>query len=73
MPAIHISTRFYRLLPKKACIGYRVLLTILNLVINLVVTKYSTASTGNDGAGAVDCDFRRAVGPTKTIRGVFWT
>ena len=32
-----------------------------------------TASTGNDGAGAVDCDSRRAVGPTKTIRGVYMT
>ena len=27
----------------------------------------------NDGAGAVDCDSRRAVGPTKTIRGVYMT
>ena len=32
-----------------------------------------TASTGNDGAGAVDCDSRRAVGPIKTIRGVYMT
>ena len=32
-----------------------------------------TASNGNDGAVAVDCDSRRAFGPTKTIRGVFWT
>ena len=32
-----------------------------------------TASTGNDGAGAVECDSRRAVGPTKTIRGVYMT
>jgi hypothetical protein len=32
-----------------------------------------TASSCNDGAGAVDCDSRRAVGPTKTIRGVVWT
>ena len=29
-----------------------------------------TAFIGNDGAGAVECDSRRAVGPTKTIRGV---
>ena len=38
-------------------------------------TKYlvSTATTGNDGAGAVECDSRRAVGPTKTIRGVYMT
>ena len=35
----------------------------------------STATTGNDEAGAVDCDSRRAVRPTKTtsIRGVVWT
>ena len=32
-----------------------------------------TASTVNDGVGAVDCDSRRAVGPTKTIRGVCMT
>ena len=31
----------------------------------------STASIGNDGAGAVDCDSRRAVGPIRTIRGVY--
>ena len=29
-----------------------------------------TAFNGNDRAGAIDCDSRRAVGPTKTIRGV---
>ena len=34
----------------------------------LVCTR--TASSSNDGAGAVDCDSRRAVGPTKIIRGV---
>ena len=36
--------------------------------------KYTgTASNSNDKATtrAVDCDSRRAVGPTKTIRGVF--
>ena len=32
-----------------------------------------TASIGNDGAGRLDCDSRRAVGPTKTIRGVHMT
>ena len=32
-----------------------------------------TASSGNDGILCVDCDSRRDVGPTKTIRGVFWT
>ena len=30
-----------------------------------------TASTVNDEAGAVDCDSRRAVGPIRTIQGVF--
>ena len=30
-----------------------------------------TASSGNDGVGTVDCDSRRAVGPIRTIRGVF--
>ena len=33
----------------------------------------TAASSSNDGNGAVDCDSRRAVGPTKTIRGVSWT
>ena len=32
-----------------------------------------TASIGNDGAVAVDCDSRRAVGPIRTIRGVYMT
>ena len=32
-----------------------------------------TASTVNDGLGAVDCDSRRAVGSAKTIRGVYMT
>ena len=32
-----------------------------------------TASTVNDGVGAVDCDSRRAVGPIRTIRGVYMT
>jgi len=32
-----------------------------------------TASPSNDGAGRLDCDSRRAFGPTKTIRGIFWT
>jgi hypothetical protein len=31
---------------------------------------YSSTHTRNDGAGRLDCDSRRAVGPTKTIRGV---
>ena len=30
-----------------------------------------TASIGNDGAGAVDCHSRRAVGPIRTTRGVY--
>jgi hypothetical protein len=34
----------------------------------------STASNFNNGAGAVDCDSRRAaVGPIRTTRGVFMT
>ena len=32
-----------------------------------------TSVTANDGAGAVDCDSRRAVGPIRTIRGVYMT
>ena len=36
-------------------------------------THCSTASNANNRAVAVDCDSRRAFGPTKTIRGVFWT
>ena len=30
-----------------------------------------TASSSNDRVLCVDCDSRRAVGPTKTIRGVY--
>ena len=37
------------------------------------VPYLGTASSGNDRAGAVDCDSRRAVGPVRTIRGVCWT
>ena len=32
-----------------------------------------TASTGNDGVLCLDCDSRRAVGPVRTIRGVYMT
>jgi hypothetical protein len=32
-----------------------------------------TASSSNDGVLCLDCDSRRAFGPTKTIRGIFWT
>ena len=38
-----------------------------------VRTCTGTASSSNDGAVAVECDSRRAVGPTKTIRGVYMT
>ena len=37
------------------------------------VLDSSTASKSNDGTGRLDCDSRRAVGPTKTIRGVYMT
>ena len=45
------------------------------LVLNLVRMEcYScTTSPRNDGAGRLDCDSRRVVGPTKTIRGVYMT
>jgi hypothetical protein len=33
----------------------------------------AAAEPRNNGAGAVDCDSRRAVGPVRTIRGVCWT
>jgi len=36
-------------------------------------TYLGTAFTGNDEVLCLDCDSRRDVGPTKTIRGVFWT
>ena len=39
-----------------------------SVVLCIAITD--TASTGNDGAGVVDCDYHRAVGPTKIIRGV---
>ena len=40
-------------------------------VYTCVLLKYlGTASIRIDGAGAVDCNSRRDVGPTKTIRGV---
>ena len=45
--------------------------TVQIKLLNLVAR--GTATTGNDGAGAVDCDSRRAVRPTKTIRGAVWT
>jgi hypothetical protein len=32
-----------------------------------------TASSPNDGVSCLDCVSRRAFGPTKTIRGIFWT
>ena len=32
-----------------------------------------TVSTANDGVLCLDCDSRPAVGPTKTIRGVYMT
>jgi hypothetical protein len=38
-----------------------------------IPSRTGTAFTGNDGVLCLDCDSRRAVGPTKTIRGVFWT
>jgi hypothetical protein len=37
------------------------------------VPRAGTASPRNDGARRLDCDSRRAVGPTKTIRGVYMT
>ena len=49
----------------KQAIHYRVPLYIIHL------PNLRTATTGNDGAGAVDCDSRRAVGPIRTIRGVY--
>ena len=60
---------------------YTAVLSVLNLVVRAVlqyrllvrVQYLGTASTGNDGAGAVDCDSRRAVGPIRTIRGVYMT
>ena len=33
----------------------------------------SQSGTGNDGVLGLDCDSRRAVGPIKTIRGVYMT
>ena len=33
----------------------------------------AAAEPRNRGAGTADCDSRRAVGPTKTIRGVYMT
>jgi len=35
--------------------------------------NHSTASVRNDGAGRLDCDSRRALGPVTTIRGVYMT
>ena len=37
--------------------------------ITAVYIYVGTALSANNGAGAVDCDSRRAIGPTKTIRG----
>ena len=45
---------------------------VYTAVYTAVLITYScTASAGNDGAGAVDCDSHRAVGPVRNIRGVF--
>ena len=41
--------------------------------IQYIPTAVGTASSANNRAVAVDCDSRRAVGPTKTIRGVYMT
>ena len=40
------------------------------VLVRLLATKFSS---GIDGAGRLDCDSRRAVGLTKTIRGVYMT
>jgi hypothetical protein len=52
---------------------------ILNLVLGkstFLVVRYTyrttgTAFTSNDKAGRLDCDSRRALGPVRTIRGLF--
>jgi hypothetical protein len=38
-----------------------------------VSTSLGTALTSNNGAGRLDCDSRRDVGPVTTIRGVYMT
>ena len=46
---------------------------LYNYISNIVPALRGTATKSNDGAGTADCDSRRAVGPTKTIRGVYMT
>ena len=43
------------------------------LTHTVCISRTGTASSGNDKVLCLDCDSRRGVGPTKTIRGVFWT
>ena len=46
---------------------------VLRFIIDKNGEYHGTASTGNDGGLGLDCDSRRDVGPTKTIRGVYMT
>jgi hypothetical protein len=62
------------------CILYALYVLYLTMCVHTCVKPYlvplitlGTASNGSNGAGAVDCDSRRAVGPIRTIRGVFMT
>ena len=50
--------------------GFRVITLLKNDSQYLLV---GTASASNDRVLGLDCDSRRAVGPTKTIRGVYMT
>ena len=43
------------------------------LVFSNSIFSVGTASSANNRAVAVDCDSRRAVGPVRTIRGIYMT
>ena len=60
-------------LPVEAVPEFTAVYTHRTAVIPRGRAVLNTASIGNDGAGAVDCDSRRAVGPIRTIRGVYMT
>ena len=54
-------------------LGGALAVCMAEIVESALTSKFSTASSFNDGAGAVDCNSRRAVGPIRTIRGVYMT
>ena len=59
------SNRVYTAVYSRSKFSRSTVLECTRVRVPVLMTKKA-----NDGAGAVDCDSRRAVGPTKVIRGV---